>query len=108
MCTMRLVGPFTCGWAIWQEMFPAFSNRVVEVGDPKSLHIVATTRPWMVVDEFDATMSGRGVRDIYNVARAGVLVSWTASYGNAAKVPPHVLGSPHWLIRADFVFPRAP
>lgn len=88
---------------------PPFGHRLVEVGDAKSLHVVATASDGSAIDEFDATLSGRGVHDVYNVARAGVLVSWTASYGNAAKVPPHVLGSPHWLnSHADFVFEEPP
>ena len=88
---------------------PPFGHRLVEVGDPKSLHVVATAGDGALIDEFNTTLSGRGVHDVYNVAMAGVLVLWTASYGNAAKVPPHLLGSPHWLnSRADFVFEGPP
>jgi len=88
---------------------PPFGHRLVEVGDAKSLHVVAIAGDGAVIDELDATLSGRGVHDVYNVAKAGVLVLWTVSYGNAAKVPPHVLGSPHWLnSRADFVFEPPP
>jgi len=88
---------------------PPFGHRLVEVGDAKSLHVVAVAGDGAVIDELDATLSGRGVHDVYNVAKAGVLVLWTVSYGNAAKVPPHVLGSPHWLnSRADLVFEPPP
>ena len=37
-----------------------------------------------------------GVHYVYNVAGASPLVSWTASYGNAAVVPREVLGAPRW------------
>ena len=88
---------------------PPFGHRLVDVGDAKFIHVVAIAKDGTVIDELDATLSGRGAHDVYNVAKAGVLVLWTASYGNAAKVPPQVLGSPHWLNSStDFVFEQPP
>ena len=44
-----------------------------------------------------------------NVASAGVLVKWTAVYGDSKEVPPKVLGAPHWSNEdADFTFEEPP
>jgi hypothetical protein len=87
----------------------AFGHRSLQVGDTERLHVRASTADGRTIDEFDAALSGRGAHDVYNIASAGVLVSWTAAYGNASKTPPRVLGAPHWInVRADVEFQEPP
>src|SRR5262249_15980449 len=86
----------------------AFGHSSLEVGDAERLHVRASAMDGRTIEDFDAMLSGRGAHDVYNIASAGVLVSWTASYGNASKIPPHVLGAPHWSnIRVDLEFKDA-
>jgi hypothetical protein len=75
----------------------AFGHARVEISDNKALHVRATTMDGREIDSFDATVTGRGAHDVYNVAAAGVFVEWTAVYGNVGKVPPRPLGAPHWI-----------
>jgi Zn-dependent protease with chaperone function len=75
----------------------AFGHARVEISDNKTLHVRATTMDGREIDSFDATVTGRGAHDVYNVAAAGVFVEWTAVYGNVGKVPPRPLGAPHWI-----------
>lgn len=87
----------------------AFGHRLVEVGDPHKLHVRTTTSDGRLIEDFDATVPGLGVHEIYNVAGAGVLVHWTAVYGHLQKVPPQILGAPRWIREhADFEFENPP
>lgn len=88
---------------------PPFGHRLVEVSDNAQLHVRATAADGRVVDEFDAAISGYGVREVYNVAGAGVLVKWVAVYGNAASVPDEILGTARWsAVTADVLFEDPP
>lgn len=88
---------------------PPFGHRAVEVADNAPLHVRASATDGRVVDEFDASISGYGVHQIYNVAGAGVLLKWVAVYGNAPKVPEQTLGTARWsTIKADVVFEEPP
>jgi Zn-dependent protease with chaperone function len=87
---------------------PAFGHRTVEIGDADTVQVVPTI-DGHVIDEFEAKVKSRGAHDIYNVAQAGVLILWTASYGNAAKVPEQVFGAPRWInSHADHFFEDPP
>jgi Zn-dependent protease with chaperone function len=86
-----------------------FGHQRIEITDDEHVHVRATTTDGREIDNFDATVTGRGAHDVYNVARAGVLVAWTAVYGNVAKVPPRPLGAPHWInSAADVEFAEPP
>ncbi len=46
---------------------------------------------------------------MYNIAGAGVLVAWTANYGNVGKIPPRPSGAPRWIhAPVDHEFERPP
>jgi hypothetical protein len=86
-----------------------FGHKTVDVGDANRLRIRATTDGGNLLEDFVATTDGRGAHHVYNVASAGVLVAWTASYGNAVKVPSRPLGAPHFInLRSDVEFEKPP
>ena len=88
---------------------PPFGHGTIDVGDEKSLKIVATSDQGEVIDKFDATPSGISAHQVYNVASAGVFINWTQTYGNAAQVPQKNLGAPHWIsLRTDAEFVEPP
>jgi Zn-dependent protease with chaperone function len=88
---------------------PAFAHRSVDLGNGDLLHVVTRTTDGHLIEEFDAKVSGPGTREIYNVAGAGVLVSWQAAYGNAVPEPTRYLGAPRWsTTHAEVVFGTPP
>ncbi len=74
-----------------------FSFGSIEMPPKNQYHIRARTQSGEVVDEFDAQDNGRVPTRVYNVARAGVLVEWTAVYGEAPAAPPLQLENARWV-----------
>ncbi|SFV10116.1 M48 family metallopeptidase [Pseudoduganella namucuonensis] len=85
-----------------------FSHRELPVAPQESHRVAAHTASGALIEEFDSG-AGAGGSPVYNVAAAGPMVEWTASYGRAAAVPDRRLGAPRWLgSRADVLFGAAP
>jgi len=86
-----------------------YSHRDVNVGTAGRLAVRTTTRAGATLEEFEAALSGRGARDVYNVAGAGVLVTWIAEYGGNERPDPQVFGHPRWSNpRTDYVLEDPP
>ena len=86
-----------------------FGHKMLDVGDAERLHITATADGGILIEDFTETSAGRGAHHVYNVASAGVLVGWTAVYGNAVKVPSRPLGAPRFInLRSDVEFEKPP
>jgi Zn-dependent protease with chaperone function len=73
----------------------AFGHQRIRIPDDSTVH-VHTAAGGRLIEDFDANVTGRGAHDVYNIAGAGVLVAWTANYGNVGKIPPRPLGAPRW------------
>lgn len=88
---------------------PPFQHREVGGGNSDHVHVVTTTADADLIEEFDATVAGSGSQEIYNVAGAGVLVSWEAVYGAGTPRTPTMLGDPRWSqSSAQVVFEQPP
>ena len=88
---------------------PMFGHRDLEGGLSDQLHVVTTTSDGRPIEEFDATLAGASSEAIYNVAGAGVLVDWQATYGSARPRPARVIGDPRWSTSsADVIFEEPP
>ncbi|MCC6216491.1 MAG: M48 family metalloprotease [Polyangiaceae bacterium] len=73
--------------------------------------IVTTTLDGREVESFSAHTAGGFGDNAYNVARAAVLVEWSAVYGDGrASVPPdRAQGAPRWVdAPQDYVFTKPP
>lgn len=87
----------------------AFSATEMAIPIAGPLPIEARSGDGRLIDSYSPELSGHGAHYVYNVAAASPLVEWTASYGSAAKVPPHLLGAPHWFsTHVDVYFGDAP
>jgi hypothetical protein len=92
-----------------QTTVPAGAHVAVDVGQADQLHIVTTTTDGRQIEAFNEENAGRSVHEVYNVAGAGALVSWTAAYGNATAGAEQMLGAPRWsTTRADVIFEEPP
>jgi Zn-dependent protease with chaperone function len=74
----------------------AFAHQRIDIPDDPTVHVHAAAGG-RLIEDFDAKVTGRGAHDVYNIAGAGVLVAWTANYGNVGKIPPRPLGAPRWM-----------
>lgn len=87
----------------------AFSATELSIPISGPLPIEARSGDGSLIDSYQPDLSGHGAHYVYNVAAASPLVEWTASYGDAAKVPPHMLGAPRWLsTHVNIYFSDAP
>jgi hypothetical protein len=73
-----------------------FYHQRIDIPDDPTVHVHAAANG-RLIDDFDAKVTGRGAHDVYNIGGAGVLVAWTANYGNVGKIPPRPLGAPRWI-----------
>lgn len=84
-------------------------HRRVSLGSSRSGQIQASTSDGRLIESFDESFDKGFATYVYSVAGAVPLVEWTASYGNAADVPPRLLGCERWLTSgADCVFEEPP
>ncbi len=84
-------------------------HAAVDVGQAKHLHIVTTTTEGQKIEEFDMDTAGGSSEEVYNVAGAAALVSWSAAYGNASAPPKRFLGPARWTTTdADIIFKEPP
>lgn len=86
-----------------------YSAAQVDVGLSDRFHVRTITPNGHLVEEFDAKLPGGSSHIVYNVGAAGVLVAWTAAYGNASAPPPNVIGAPRWSESyAEVMFAQPP
>ena len=86
-----------------------FSHREIGVGDRNNVHVTTRTVNGQLIEQFDETLPGHASHVVYNVASAGVLVSWVAVYGQGAVPAPTSLGAPRWVsTQADVVLDDPP
>lgn len=83
---------------------PPFSAREIEAPLAKGCRIETTADNGTPIESFAPEFSGHGQHYVYNVAGAGPLVEFTVVYGDAAEVPPHLLGLTRWLTSSADVF----
>jgi Zn-dependent protease with chaperone function len=74
----------------------AFGHQRIDIPDDPIVHVHAAASG-RLIEDFDTKVTGRGAHDVYNIAGAGILVAWTANYGNVGKTPPRPLGAPRWI-----------
>jgi Zn-dependent protease with chaperone function len=74
----------------------AFGHQRIDIPDGPVVHVHAAAGS-RLIEDFDAKVTGLGAHDVYNIAGAGILVAWTANYGNVGRVPPRPLGAPRWV-----------
>ncbi|GAA5175745.1 hypothetical protein GCM10025771_08730 [Niveibacterium umoris] len=87
----------------------AFSATELSIPISGPLPVEARSGDGRLIDSYQPDLSGHGAHYVYNVAAASPLVEWTASYGSAPKVPPHMLGARHWFsTHVDVYFGDAP
>jgi hypothetical protein len=86
-----------------------FGSQLVRVPNRSRYHIRTRTRGGDPVEEFDADADPNIATHIYNIAGAGALVEWTATYGNAVERPPAYLENARWSpTRAEIFFSEPP
>lgn len=84
----------------------AFATIEREEGSPR--RVVARTLAGRPIEAFDAPEAVAFETSVYNVAQAGVLVQWTATYGSVAAVPERPIGAPRWYDADEDVVLRDP
>lgn len=80
-----------------------------EAGRP---HIRTTTAGGALIEEFDGETAAEFTQAVYNIAHAGILVEWYASYGpggGGAQRKPTIIGAPRWYRgNSDHMFEEPP
>jgi Zn-dependent protease with chaperone function len=86
-----------------------YSSTELKTEFTRDTQVSARTSDGQLIETFTPNLGNPGLHYVYNVAGASPLVVWTASYGNAAKEEPRVLGAPRWLdAHVDFFFTDPP
>jgi Zn-dependent protease with chaperone function len=88
---------------------PPFSHTEVTVPEDAHYEVRARTAEGQLIEEFETDTKGAFTDYVYNVAAAGALVEWHATYGKAREIPERLLGAPRWSsTQVDFVFEDPP
>ncbi|RZU47976.1 Zn-dependent protease with chaperone function [Fluviicoccus keumensis] len=84
----------------------ASAEASVELGD--QARVEARTAEGALIETFNPVLEGHGHHYVYNIAAATPLVEWTATYGNAAEVPPNIIAPERWRISSASIFFHEP
>lgn len=101
--------PVQVGLGKHSFLLAPYASHNLSVHLDEKTELQAQTQSGQEIERFRPDLQGHSRHYVYNIAGASPLVEWTATYGNAAEVPPRMLGAPRWLVAgADVYFSEPP